>query len=104
MFVEEGAYVQKGEVLFIIDQVPYKAAVQKAQAAIATAEANEAISRQTLDGKESLYRDKVISEFELHTAQNNYKSAQAALIQAKAELTEATNNLSYNEVKSPVFV
>ena len=104
VFVEEGAYVQKGEVLCIIDQVPYKAAVQKAQAAIATAEANEAISRQTLDGKESLYRDKVISEFELHTAQNNYKSAQAALIQAKAELTEATNNLSYNEVKSPVFV
>lgn len=100
--VEEGAYVHKGQVLFIIDQVPYRAVVQKAQAAVATAEANEAISRQTLDGKESLYRDKVISDFDLRTAKNNYKSAQAALTQAKAELTEATNNLSYTEVKSPV--
>lgn len=100
--VEEGAYVRKGQVLFVIDQVPYRAAVQKARSAVATAEANEAIARQTLEGKEDLFRDKVVSEFELRTARNNYKSAQAALAQARAELTEATNNLSYTEVKSPV--
>lgn len=100
--VEEGAQVRKGQVLFIIDQVPYRAALQKAEAAVATAEANEAVSRQTLEGKEELHRDKVISDFELRTAQNNYKSAQAALRQAQAEQTEAANNLSYTEVKSPV--
>lgn len=100
--VEEGAHVRKGQVLFIIDQVPYRAALQKAEAAVATAEANEAISRQTLEGKEELHRDKVISDFELRTAQNNYKSAQAALNQARAERTDAANNLSYTEVKSPV--
>ena len=44
----------------------------------------------------------MISDFELHTAQNEYKSAQAALQQAQAELTDAQNNLSYTEVKSPV--
>ncbi|WP_018667865.1 efflux RND transporter periplasmic adaptor subunit [Bacteroides gallinarum] len=100
--VEEGAHVRKGQVLFIIDQIPYKAAVQKAEAAVATAEANEAIARQTLEGKQSLFKDKVISEFELRTARNNYKSAQAALLQAQAEMTDARNNLSYTEVKSPV--
>lgn len=102
VLVEEGAHVHKGQVLFIIDQVPYRAALQKAQAAVATAEANEATAKQTLDGKMSLYEDKVISDFELRTAQNEYKSAQAALLQAQAELTDAQNNLSYTEVKSPV--
>ncbi len=100
--VEEGACVHKGQVLFIIDQVPYRAALQKAEASVATAEANEAIARQTLEGKEMLFRDKVISDFELRTAHNNYKSAQATLRQAQAERTEAANNLSYTEVKSPV--
>lgn len=100
--VNEGDVVKKGQVLFIIDQVPYRAALQKARAAVATAEANEATAKQTLDGKMSLYEDKVISDFELRTAQNEYKSAQAALLQAQAELTDAQNNLSYTEVKSPV--
>lgn len=100
--VEEGAKVHKGQVLFVIDQVPYRAAVQKAKAAVAVAEANEATAKQTLDGKKILYSDKVISDFELRTAQNEYKSAEANLMQAKAELTDALNNLSYTEVKSPV--
>lgn len=102
VLVAEGARVQKGQVLFVIDQVPYLAALQKAKATVATAEANEAIAKQTLEGKLSLYNDKVISDFELRTAQNEYKSAQAALLEAQAGLTEAANNLSYTEVKSPV--
>ena len=102
VLVAEVARVQKGQVLFVIDQVPYLAALQKAKAAVATAEANEAIAKQTLEGKLSLYNDKVISDFELRTAQNEYKSAQAALLEAQAGLTEAANNLSYTEVKSPV--
>lgn len=100
--VDEGARVRKGQVLFVIDQVPYLAAVQKAKASVATAEANEATAKQTLEGKQMLYEEHVVSDFELRTAQNEYKSASAALMQARAELTEAQNNLSYTEVKSPV--
>ena len=100
--VDEGAKVKKGQVLFIIDQVPYKAAVEVARAAVATAEAAEEIAHQTLEGKEMLYADKVISDFDLRTAKNEYKSAQAATMQAHAELVNAQNDLSYTEVKSPV--
>ncbi len=100
--INEGAHVRKGQTLFIIDQVPYQAAVQKAEAAVATAEAALANSKLALEGKEELYKEKVISDFELRTAQNSYKSAEAALMQAKAQLREAKNNLSYTEVKSPV--
>ena len=100
--VEEGAPVRKGQVLFVIDQVPYRAALKKAQASVATAQANEATAKQNLEGKEELYRERVISDFELRTASNEYKSAQAALLQAEAERQDAENNLSYTEVKSPV--
>ncbi len=102
VLVKEGSPVRKGQVLFIIDQVPYKAALEKAEASVSTAEANEAIAKQNLDGKQSLFNDKVISEFELRTAKNNYKAAKASLQQALAELKDARNNLSYTEVKSPV--
>lgn len=100
--INEGARVKKGQVLFIIDQVPYQAALQQAEAAVATAEAGVANAKLTLEGKEELYKEKVISDYELRTAQNSYKSAEAALLQAKAQLREASNNLSYTEVKSPV--
>ncbi len=100
--VDEGAQVHQGQVLFVIDQVPYRAAPQKAQASVATAEAALANARLSLDGKEELFKEKVISDYELRTAQNAYKSAEAALMQAKAELRDAENNLSYTEVKSPV--
>ncbi len=100
--IDEGAKVRKGQVLFVIDQVPYKAALQKAQAAVATAEAAKANAKLTLEGKEELFKENVISDFELRTAQNSYRSAEAALMQAKAQLREAENNLSYTEVKSPV--
>lgn len=102
VLVEEGAHVHKGQTLFVIDQVPYKAALKQAEASVATAEANEAIAKQTLEAKQALFRDKVISDFELRTAENNYKSAKAALAQAMAEKENAANNLSYTEVKSPV--
>ena len=102
VLVKEGAQVHKGQVLFVIDQVPYKAALQKAKAAVATAQASEATAKQTLEGKQLLFNDKVISDFELRTAQNDYQSAKALLEQAQAELTDAENNLSYTEVKNPV--
>lgn len=100
--VDEGAYVRKGQVLFVIDQVPYQADLQAAKASVATAEANLATAELNLEGKEMLYREKVISDFELRTARNACKSAQAALLQAQAEQCNAENNLSYTEVKSPV--
>lgn len=98
--IEEGAKVRKGQVLFVIDQVPYRAALQKAQASVATAEAGLANAKLTLEGKEELYKEKVISDFELRTAQNSYKSAEAALLQAKALLREAENNLRTQRLRA----
>ena len=88
--------------MFVIDQVPYKAALETAKANVESAEAAVATAQMTADSKQELYREEVVSDFDLQTARNTLRSQKAALAQARAELISAQNNLSYTEVKSPV--
>ena len=99
--VEEGQAVRKGQVLFIIDQVPYKAALETAVANVESAKAGLATAQLTYDSKKELFAKKVVSEFDLKTAENSWLTAKAQLAQAKAQEVSARNNLSYTEVKSP---
>lgn len=100
--IAEGAAVKKGQVLFVIDQIPYKAALETALANVESAEANVATAQMTADSKVELYKENIVSAFEMQTAQNNLRQQKAVLAQARAELTNARNNLSYTEVRSPV--
>jgi membrane fusion protein (multidrug efflux system) len=100
--VKEGAKVHKGQVLFVIDQVPYKAALQTALANVKSAEAVVATARLTFDSKEELFKERVVSDFDRQTAQNSLLEAEASLAQAKANETNARNDLSYTVVRSPV--
>ena len=99
--VTEGQRVSNGQTLFIIDQVPYKAALQTAEANVAAAEASVATAQLTYDSKKELYARKVVSLFDLSTAENNLLTAKAQLAQAEAQRVNAANNLSYTVVKSP---
>lgn len=100
--IDEGATVKKGQTLFIIDQVPYQAALETAIANVSSAQAKVATAQLTANSKQELLRENVISEYDLQTAQNSLLEAKAALAQAKANETNARNNLSYTAVKSPV--
>ena len=100
--VREGQEVNAGQLLFVIDQVPYQAAVRMATANVHAAESQVATARLERDSKKALFEGKVISEYELQTAQNALATAEATLEQAKASLVDAGNNLSYTEVRSPV--
>lgn len=99
--VTEGQHVKKGQLLFVIDQVAYKAALETANANVAAAEAGLATAQLTFNSKQELFKEKVISEFELKTAENSLLTAKAQLAQAKAQKVNAQNSLSYTEVKSP---
>lgn len=99
--VEEGQKVKKGEVLFIIDQVPYQAALRTATANVHAAEAQVETARLDYISKQELFRENVISDYELSMAKNALAIAEAGLEQAKAEEVNARNSLSYTEVKSP---
>ena len=99
--VTEGEVVRKGQLLFIIDQVPYKAALRTAEANVASAKASVATAQLTYDSKKELFAKNVISQFDLQTAENSLLTAKATLAQAEAQRVNAANNLSYTEVKSP---
>ncbi len=99
--VKEGDNVSKGEVMFVIDQVPYKAAVATAKANLANANATLATAELTLKSKKALYEQKVVSEFDYQTAQNTAMVASAQVASAEAALENAENNLSYTTVSSP---
>lgn len=94
--------MRKGQTLFVIDRAPYLAAAKTAAANVAQAEARLATAQLTLEGKEKLFQAAIISEYELRTAQNELKEAEAALRQTKAQHDNARTELSYTEVKSPV--
>lgn len=99
--VNEGQAVKRGQVLFIIDQVPYQAALATARANMEAADATLATAQLTYDSKKELFAQNVISAYELKTAENNLLMAKAERAQAKAQELSAANDLSYTEVKSP---
>ena len=102
VLIEEGESVHKGQVLFVIDQTPYKAAYEIAVANVKSAEAALSTAELILESNKKLLEQDVVSEFDLMTAQNNLTEAEAKLALCKAEEVNATNNLSYTEVRSPV--
>ena len=99
--VTEGQRVCRGQQLFIIDQVPYQAAWQEAKADVRAAEAQVKTARLDWESKKQLYAGKVVSEYDLTTAQNTLDMAEATLEQMKALELNARNELSYTEIKSP---
>ena len=99
--VTEGQKVRRGQLLFIIDQVPYRAALKTATANVEAARAATSTAELTYKSNKELYAQKVVSEFSLKTSENSYLTAKAQLAQAEAQEISARNNLSYTEVKSP---
>lgn len=101
LLVTEGQRVKKGQTLFIIDQVPFQAALNTAKANLESAQAALATAELTYQSTQRLFEQQVISEFDLQKAQNAMLSAKAAVSQAKAQVVNAQNNLSYTTVQSP---
>lgn len=97
----EGQSVRKGQILFIIDQVSYKAAVKTAEASLLQAEAQVDKAALELEGKQQLYAKNIVSDFELAQSKHDLAAANANMEAAKASLEAARNNLSFTELRSP---
>ncbi len=99
--VDEGSVVKKGETMFVIDQIPYQAAVKVAEANKKVAETSVGTSRLTYANKKELHAQRIISDYELQVAANDLATREAQLAQADAQLLNARNDLSYTTVTSP---
>ena len=99
---KEGSDVKAGQVLFEIDNSPYKASLQSAQASLAQAQANLVQASSTARRYKPLVEANAISRQDYDTAVANEKAAQAQVAAAKATVTNANINLGYAAVTAPI--
>lgn len=99
--VKEGQHVRHGEILFTIDQAPYRAEVKAAEANVAVAEAGVAEAQLNYDSRRKLRAKEIVSDYDLKSASIRLKTTRAQLLQSRAQLETAENNLSYTELRSP---
>ena len=102
MLFEEGTYIQKDQVLFIIDPKLYRARVDKAYAQLQKDRALELKAKRDLDRIRPLFEQNAASQLDLDNAIASYESAVSAVMMSEADLTQAEMALGYTTVRSPI--
>jgi membrane fusion protein (multidrug efflux system) len=102
IYVDEGAVVKKGQLLFTINAPQYEQLVRTAKASISRAEADVNAAQLQVNKTKPLVEKDIISKYDLESAQLTLQSRKAAMAQAKAELVNAQVNLGYTRITSPV--
>lgn len=100
--VSEGQQVTKGQVLFVIDQRNARLDLEAAQANLQAAQAAENSAKLEYDSNKNLFDKGIVSRYMLDNSLNSYKSAQAAVSQARAAVDRARVNLGFCTITSPV--
>jgi membrane fusion protein (multidrug efflux system) len=99
---KEGERVKKGQSLFTIDPKPFEAALARAVADVAAAEARWEQAKRNAARMKPLYAEKAVSQKEHDDAVSSEQIGEADVKAAQARLTEAKLNLQYTKVEAPV--
>ncbi len=102
MLFEEGTYVTKNQVLFVINQDQYKAKVDKVRAQLKKDEAQAQKAKRDLERLRPLYEQNAASQLDLDNAVAAYETAEASVAMSKADLYQAEQELGYTIVRSPL--
>lgn len=97
-----GDFVKKGQALITIDSTPYRLQVESDAANVKAAEASLNTAKLQYESQQKLFDKKIVSDFVMKTAQNNYLTAQAQLAQAKAALSHSKTNLGHCTLVAPI--
>ena len=98
----EGGRIEKGDLLFLIEQAPYRIAVEQREADLAGARATLENAEEDFARKETLVERKTLARSALGEARAALGTARASVQQARAALRRAKLDLSYTEVASPI--
>jgi multidrug efflux system membrane fusion protein len=98
----DGSLVQKGDLLFTIDQRPYKLAVDVARAEVARAKAQVELAQNEVERAEGLTQNRTITARDVDQRRANLNSAVGSLQGAEANLKNAELNLEWTEVRAPL--
>ncbi|MFC4275970.1 efflux RND transporter periplasmic adaptor subunit [Achromobacter aloeverae] len=99
---KEGEQVAQGAVLFVIDQRPYRIALDRAQAQLQRARATARLAQVQFKRVSALYAARATSQEELDTTRAAAEQARADEQAAEAAVADARLNLDYTEVRAPV--
>ncbi|WP_304608557.1 efflux RND transporter periplasmic adaptor subunit [Inquilinus sp. Marseille-Q2685] len=97
----EGQEVKAGELLFVLEKDTYQAAVDQAQANLASAQATADNAKLQTDRARELIKNQNVAQSTLDDRIAAEKSAVAAVQQNQAALEQAQINLGYTEIKAP---
>ena len=98
----EGEEVKKGDLLFVIDQRPYRAAVEQAEAQLARARSEAQLAASQNARASELLEVSAISREEHESRRAASAQAAAAVRAAEAALSAARLDLQFTEVRSPI--
>jgi multidrug efflux system membrane fusion protein len=98
----EGQMVKQGDLLFVIDQRPYKLAVEQAKADVERAKAKLEIASLDVQRGTPLARSQALTERELDTRKSTERDAAGQVASAEAAQKQAELNLEWTEVRAPI--
>jgi multidrug efflux system membrane fusion protein len=99
---QQGSLVKKGDVLAVIFQPPFIAAVERSSGLVASDEANLAIAKLQVERSEPLTRDNLVSKQQYDTWLSQVKALEGQLATDRANLELANINLGYSTIHAPV--
>lgn len=99
---KEGALVHKGDLLFLIDDRPFKADLDNRQATVAKDEAQLRLMEVQLRRSEKLIQTRVIAQQDYDTSKANHDQARAQLASDKAAVETSQLNLDWTRVAAPI--
>lgn len=102
VYVDEGALVAAGQILFKINDAPYRERLNNAKSVLHAAEGAFSHSQLEIEKLTPLVDNKVISDYQLKLAQTTHQISLANIEQAKADIASAQINLGYTQIKAPV--
>ncbi|MGF7050900.1 multidrug efflux system membrane fusion protein [Bosea sp. OAE752] len=98
----EGNLVKQGDLLVSIDQAPYLADLQRAEAQVQGAKARVALAESENERGQQLLATRNLSQRDIDTRVNNLREAQANLQVAEAARRTAQLNLDYTQIRAPI--
>ncbi|WP_372751006.1 efflux RND transporter periplasmic adaptor subunit [Labilibaculum sp.] len=102
IYIDEGAEVKKGQMLFKLSSQTLNQQVNAAKANIEVAKAQLVSAQVEVDKITPLVQKNIISAVQLQTAESSLNAAKAQLIASQANYMNAKENLDYTFIKSPV--
>jgi len=101
IYVDEGAHVKKGQLLFKVNARPYIEQLNNANAMYAAAKASLENAEINVNKLQPLVQNNVISDVQLKSAQAAYNAAKANVAQAAAAVQSARINVGYTFITAP---